>query len=355
MSFLVIARERHALPVGETPLGGTSHGACASAALASLPLSAIITVHADGSAVLRHVSGRVLVNGESATGAPVRLRHGMRLEVAGVTMLYGDRASTGTTTHLVAVSDEDLALLEELAPVEPTAPTGGRLVDSAGLEHHVPDTGLTIGRDPDCEVVLPSKDISRVHARITPGPFGYVLTDLSANGTFVNGARMTDPRLLANGDVLRLGREELRFTADEGMQAEPLIALPVRRDTIAAGAFPVAPATAPLATLEVIDGGALHGMRFHLEHPVAHVGRGAHNDVRLRDDSVSGAHATLTRRGAGWVVFDVGSTNGTCVDGARIAGEHPLDSGSELQFGEVRTVFRLAQGATGESRALKRA
>ena len=47
-----------------------------------------------------------------------------------------------------------------------------------------------------------------------PAQSGYVLTDLSTNGVFVNGDRVKYSALLGRGDVIRVGSEELRFHAD---------------------------------------------------------------------------------------------------------------------------------------------
>jgi pSer/pThr/pTyr-binding forkhead associated (FHA) protein len=70
--------------------------------------------------------------------------------------------------------------------------------------------------------------------------------------------------------------------------------------------------------------------------------------VQLGDDTVSSSHATLARRGSGWVLTDHGSTNGTYVNGDRIAGERELPGGAELRFGGVKMVFRPIGGSGGE-------
>lgn len=73
------------------------------------------------------------------------------------------------------------------------------------------------------------------------------------------------------------------------------------------------------------------------------VGRGG--DLRLGGASVSTQHAQVQRRGASWLVEDLGSQNGTCLEGRRCAAGagQPLVSGQELQFGDTRTLFLLPQ------------
>ena len=62
--------------------------------------------------------------------------------------------------------------------------------------------------------------------------------------------------------------------------------------------------------------------------------------------SVSRSHAVLERDGAGWLVRDAGSSNGTFVNGAKVAGERALEPGDEIQLGEVLMTFRLDEEAT---------
>lgn len=71
-----------------------------------------------------------------------------------------------------------------------------------------------IGRDVTNDVVVGDAEVSRQHARITRTPGGYVLEDLgSTNGTFVNGERLTTPRVLNPGDLIALG-ETVTLTFD---------------------------------------------------------------------------------------------------------------------------------------------
>jgi hypothetical protein len=66
------------------------------------------------------------------------------------------------------------------------------------------------------------------------------------------------------------------------------------------------------------------------------LGRLDNADVVLADAAVSSAHAKLHRGGRGWVVADLGSTNGTRINGAPIDGESPLVVGDVLGLGNVR-------------------
>jgi hypothetical protein len=64
---------------------------------------------------------------------------------------------------------------------------------------------MVIGRDESCGIVIADRQVSRFHARLTPAPDGVLLEDLgSKNGTFCNGARLEEPVLLMDGDLLQV-------------------------------------------------------------------------------------------------------------------------------------------------------
>jgi pSer/pThr/pTyr-binding forkhead associated (FHA) protein len=53
---------------------------------------------------------------------------------------------------------------------------------------------LVIGRDVECDIVIPDRQVSRQHARITKGNNGVILEDLgSKNGTFLNNQVLSEP------------------------------------------------------------------------------------------------------------------------------------------------------------------
>lgn len=118
---------------------------------------------------------------------------------------------------------------------------------------------------------------------------------------------------------------------------------------------PAAEARPALATLEVINEGPMKGTRFEVFTPLTNIGRGAHNDVIVSDDSVSDSHAKLLRKEGHWFVADQGSTNGTYVGGRRIQGEQQLVGAPDVRFGNIKLIFRpSAAGADtgGGTRAI---
>jgi DNA-binding NarL/FixJ family response regulator len=78
-----------------------------------------------------------------------------------------------------------------------------------------------------------------------------------------------------------------------------------------------------------------------LESERVTLGKDASNDVVLdADPTVSRLHAVLERFASGWVLRDLGSRNGTFVNGERVFGERVLRAGDEMRFGQTRVVYR---------------
>jgi len=69
------------------------------------------------------------------------------------------------------------------------------------------------------------------------------------------------------------------------------------------------------------------------------VGRLGDNDVQVEDASVSSHHGEIELGEGSAVLRDLGSTNGTFLNGEQVTGEHPLAEGDEIYFGSVRTIF----------------
>jgi hypothetical protein len=97
----------------------------------------------------------------------------------------------------------------------------------------------------------------------------------------------------------------------------------------------------------LVRSGALKGTRLPIRVPVVNIGRADYNDIVLADESVSTAHAKLQRREGVWMLVDLGSTNGTFVDGEKVLGEVPLGPGATVRFGQVSTMFEPTDDALG--------
>ena len=86
------------------------------------------------------------------------------------------------------------------------------------------------------------------------------------------------------------------------------------------------------------------GLPFALTGQSMRIGRDPSNEIVIRDQTVSRAHARVDRRGSGWVVVDLGSLNGTHVQGQRMVAnqEVQLAPGATLQLGDVILSFEVS-------------
>jgi predicted component of type VI protein secretion system len=84
----------------------------------------------------------------------------------------------------------------------------------------------------------------------------------------------------------------------------------------------------------VMRSGPTPGATYSLEGDQLTIGRDSSNGVSINDAEVSRKHARLTFQGGKYVIEDLGSTNGTFVNGQRLAGPAVLKSGDVVSLGE---------------------
>jgi len=101
------------------------------------------------------------------------------------------------------------------------------------------------------------------------------------------------------------------------------------------------PQAGPLATLG-IAAGPRYGEQIPVPSPVVTVGRAAGCEVVIDDDSVSARHARLEYDLGAWRITDLSSTNGTAIEGVKLAPDvpTPLPYGATVRFGGVKLQFR---------------
>ena len=98
-----------------------------------------------------------------------------------------------------------------------TGRDGERSADEAKFELVSGET--TIGRHPDCGIVVDAKAVSRMHAKVINDGTGHYLEDMSSrNGTFLNGQLISGSALLKEGDCIRIS--EVEFVFDSGIEGE---------------------------------------------------------------------------------------------------------------------------------------
>ncbi|MDX1991099.1 MAG: FHA domain-containing protein [bacterium] len=200
-----------------------------------------------------------------------------------------------------------------------------------GINHeHVLTEGATatIGRSSSNDICIPEQHVSRQHAVINYRDGVFVINDLnSANGTFVNDQQVQDAYPLFSGDKIRLYVPVLTFSAavseDDQRRAE------------ADGRL----ITATISTGQgylIITSGPQEGHTIPLLLQEITVGRATANatwEIGLQDPSVSRPHARLRRIDNNWVLYDLGSANGTTIN------SNPVnEKGRALHDGDVVTM-----------------
>ncbi len=171
-----------------------------------------------------------------------------------------------------------------------------------------------IGRAPDCDVVIENPIVSTYHCRLTLSARGLLLDDLkSANGTYINGNRMTAAMPVFPEDQITLGKT-IPFPWPEG--SLPSTNLVPQREIETASSRKLAK-TAGDTTVTI--------------------GRAADNDIRLDYPAVSAHHARIVMTNGQPFLEDLGSTNGTALTqpGKRIS-RAPLGPNDVVFFGSLR-------------------
>ncbi|MEP7122871.1 MAG: FAD-dependent oxidoreductase [Byssovorax sp.] len=141
---------------------------------------------------------------------------------------------------------------------------------------------------------------------------------------------------------LAAGRAPSRAGGDAAttptIKAGPMLSIGLRVPELS-----LAIASAATAWLEGI------GKTFPLDHETIGIGRVPPAQVVVADREVSSLHAQLTRDDAGWFLRDVGSCNGTSVNGQQITDAHLLRDGDRIRVGSAELTFRSSAAASPRS------
>jgi len=184
---------------------------------------------------------------------------------------------------------------------------------------------VIIGREGDVELILDSIEVSRKHARIQNTGTSWHIEDLgSANGTSVNGKTIQSPTTLTNKARIEIAGFEIVFESETGRVGPNPVLIgqspPVQNKTF----------ILPLGDLEI--------------------GRVEGNAIVIPDASISRKHARLQVSGLQVRIEDLGSSNGTRVNGETIR-THLLQPGDEVQFGKVTFDFSLTDSGSSTRKA----
>lgn len=251
-------------------------------------------------------------------------RHLFRIEPAtGQTVGLTERAA-GLKAEAVVGGTSVVSVAEELAAQQGEKAAAGtvaiKLTDLLARPHldlivdkyavkslDIPDAGLCVGRDPGrCQLLMEHPSVSGVHAEFSVQEGKVVLNDRSTNGTFVNGRRVTAAEL-RDGDYITFGRYAGKSVIfKSGLEPE--------------------------LKIEKVD----------LTKDRITIGRDPSNDVVIDHPVVSKRHAELVKQDGKFFILDLGSTNGTFVNGIKVK-RHPLQELDRIVIGPSELHF---SGAT---------
>lgn len=200
---------------------------------------------------------------------------------------------------------------------------------NAGRSFPLDRASATIGRQDNNAIVLDDARLSRQHARIDSGPNGLTVTDLgSANGTQVNGRTVTGSVAINAGDRVQLGDTILLVEGGPG-PVGPAPAATIIAGPGPGGAVPPSPIGSEIPRLTLQGTGEV----FRLDRPRMVIGRLPDNELPLEDTQASRQHARFDTRDGQVTVTDLGSANGTRVNGNRITAPTTLNNGDVVQIG----------------------
>lgn len=209
--------------------------------------------------------------------------------------------------------------------------------DQSGAEREIRlrqgDTAQ-LGREAGSDILLDDPQVSRHHAVITWRDKGFEISDLgSTNGTTVNGERIGSSRGLRDGDVIRLSSTDLTYHHVQQRAPPPASSL---EKTF------VVPRTAPQPRL-IVSAGPQEGREFPLPPGKTVIGRATARDtwdMALQDRSISRPHAEVEKTEDGVVLTDLGSANGTLLNGQALATPTALKDGDVIVLGETTLLYR---------------
>ncbi len=294
-----------------------------------------------------------------------------------------------STTPLMETYCGECGFLMSSTPAEsleiPTeeAPAGELIALDDGRKYRLRDGVNTVGRQ-GTDVLLNEGTISRVHAKITIENGSVIVEDMgSSNGTKVGDLRIgaNQPTNAAPGTVLKFGSWQARLEVGAGGSAERTVMVASGEQTQmpfptansiddrtlvgmpAEAVAAVSPGTAPdptasvTATDEVSQGTYLEeaaallvpsegpSPQITIPQGTITIGRKPGNTIILPDAYISGRHADIVTDANGTYLIDVGSSNGTFVNGQKLAPQERqlLLEGDSVKLGQTEYTFRFVE------------
>ena len=185
--------------------------------------------------------------------------------------------------------------------------------------------GKTIGQGDVNDIVIDKKGVNGFHADVKVEGDQVTITDINtASGTYVNGDKISGPTNLRAGDVVAVAGVEFDVVEEDLMDGgKTLVLSGTALIDVGSGSWSLVADTGP-------EKGTVIPIVERLE-----IGRALDCDISILEPALSRKHAELDLDGDTLIIRDLGSINGTWVNGNKID-EVELKDGDKLQFDKVR-------------------
>lgn len=186
--------------------------------------------------------------------------------------------------------------------------------------------GKTIGRGAVNDIVIDQDGVNGFHADLKVEGDRVILTDVNTQtGTDLNGVKLSGPMDLKVGDIIQIQGVELEIIEHEEAVARTLVLSGAALAEWGGGHWSL-----------TADSGPEKGQRIPVRE-FMEIGRALECDISILEPSLSRKHAELSLIGDELIIKDLGSVNGTYVNGSKVE-EVSLKDRDVIQFNKIRFI-----------------
>lgn len=255
------------------------------------------TISSDGNRL--YVKDLGSTNGTFINNKPIPAQQDIPLSIGDVITF-----STHATSQVIVAEADTVAQSSQPQPQSNKQYAGS---GASTLVNKLKQSGsVTIGRRADCDLVFSHSSVSRLHATIEKmGENQYRITDKSRNGTYVNGSLIAGSAIISGNDTIRIGQHNFQLASHISGQD-------VKAD---------------------MERGYVLNDYLKKKSRII-IGRSADKaDITLPNRQVSRAHAEISKEGDSYFVKDLGSANGTFLNGRPIHGKTKFTANDSIGIG----------------------
>lgn len=189
---------------------------------------------------------------------------------------------------------------------------------------------VRLGKSSSNDIVLPHNSVSPKHAIIRKEGMSFSIEDLdSLGGTFVNQEKV-DSSLIKDEDEITLG--EVSFSFQTKGTTDDTRSLTAQQPTVKL----------------ICEDGMEKGFEFTIKDNVSSIGRSESNAIKLFHKSISRKHSEITIEGGKVYLSDLGSMNGTRLNGKDVKSKTEIKNNDHVEIGELKFLTSIEEPAASE-------